>query len=152
MPRYTGHANAATGTNKTILTLFQPAASPAHRLRLYEIILGCAATPADQAALFFLGRFTAVGTEGSGFSPVPLDAADVASIADCGCGAFSVEPTYTSGLQLLTFALNQRATFRFVSAPGGEIVLPATQSNGAGMYSSTSTSTQATECYFGWAE
>lgn len=135
----------ASGTDKTILTVFDPAATPTKRAKIYEILVGSVATPADQAAKFYVGRTTAVGTEGSGFTPVNIDGAGPAGECDAGVGVFSAEPTYTASKQLLVFSLNQRATFRWVAAPGSELMLIATQNYGAGLKTSSSTSTQAYE-------
>ena len=139
-------AGVASGTDKTILNLFNAAATPTHRASIYDILVGSVATPADQAAKFYLGRSTAVGTEGAGFTPNNLDPAGPAGECDAGVGVFGAEPTYTANKQLLVFSLNQRATFRWVAAPGSEIMLTATVSNGAGLKTSSSTSTQAHEC------
>jgi hypothetical protein len=39
-------------------------------------------------------------------------------------------PTLTAGATLLNWAQNQRATFRWVAAPGKELVIPATTAYG----------------------
>lgn len=135
----------ASGTNKTVINLFNPAATPTRRLKIYDICIGSVATPADQACKFGLGRTTGVGTEGAGFVPVNLDVGGPAGEADSG-NAHSSEPTYTSNKELLVFSLNQRATFRWVCAPGSEFYSTATQNNGLGLKSRSSTSTQAHEC------
>lgn len=136
-------ASVASGTNKTLLNLFHSAATPTNRGRISDIVVGSVATPADQAADFLLNRTTAVGTEGSGLIPNNLDPGGPAGDIDSGLGVFTAEPTYTAAKQLLAFALNQRATFRWVSAPGFELVMTATQNNGAGIKTVSSTSTQA---------
>ena len=128
--KYAGNGAAAVGTNKTILTLISAATI---RPMLYDLLIGSGVTPADLATIFHLERFTAVGTEGSGFTPEPLDPDDPASLADYGVGVFAAEPTYTAGAVLLKVPLNQRATFRWVAAPGGELVVPATAANGIGL-------------------
>jgi hypothetical protein len=134
--------SVASGTDKTLINLFNPAATPVNRARIYDLIVGSVATPADQAADFLLNRTTAVGTEGSGLVPHNI-LGGPAGAYDSGLGVFSVEPTYAAASQLLAFQLNQRATFRWVAAPGSEFVLAATQNNGAGLKTVTSTSTQA---------
>jgi hypothetical protein len=136
--------DAAVGTDKTLINLFNPAATPVGRGRIFEIIVGSVATPADQACKLYVGRSTAVGTEGAGFTPNNLDPAGPAGAYDSG-NAHSAEPTYTANKQLMAFSLNQRATFRWIAAPGCELMMAATQNNGAGLYSSSSTSTQAHE-------
>ena len=138
--RYAGNANVAVGTDKTLLTMISAATV---RPRLVDVLVGCAATPADLATLFYLQRFTAPGTEGSGLVPAPLDPDDPAALADFGVGVFAAEPTYTAATILLSIALNQRATFRWVAAPGCELVAPATADNGIGCKSSASGGTAA---------
>lgn len=136
-------ASVATGSDKTIINLFNPAATPTSRGRIYDLNMGSAATPADQAADFLLNRTTAVGTEGSGLVPNNLDPAGPAGAYDSGLGVFGGEPTYTSAKQLLAFQLNQRGLFRWIADQGSELMMAATQNNGAGLKSVTSTSTQA---------
>ncbi len=133
--RYSGVGAAPVGTDRTLLALIS---APTVRPRLYELLVSSVATPADVATRFHVERLTAVGTEGSGFSPVPLDPNSPAAAADYGVGVYSVEPSYTPGGVLLNFSLNQRATFRWVAAPGGELLAPATASNGLGLQSQSS--------------
>lgn len=133
--KYSGNGSAAAGTDKTILTLISAATI---RPRLYDLVIASGASPADVATILHLERFTAVGTEDSGFTPLPLDPDDPASAADYGVGVFSVEPTYTASEVLMKIALNQRATFRWVAAPGSELVAPATADNGIGLQSQSS--------------
>lgn len=135
----------ASGTNKTLINLFNTPATPTKRGAIYDILLSSVVTPADQAAKFAVGRTTAVQTEGSGFVPVNLDPAGPAGDYDSGIGVYSVEPTYTANKELLVLSLNQRATFRWVAAPGSELKMAATQNYGAGLYTKSSTSTQAHE-------
>lgn len=136
-------ASVASGTDKTLINLFNTPATPTKRGQIYDLIVGSVATPADQAADFYLGRTTAVGTEGSGLVPNNLDPGGPAGDYDSGLGVFGAEPTYTAAKQLLGFQLNQRATFRWVAAPGSELRMAATQNNGAGLKTASSTSTQA---------
>lgn len=138
--KFCSQGSAAVGTDKTLINLFNPAATPTSRGKIYDLVVGCSATPGDQAGKFFVARTTAVGTEGSGFTPNNLDPVGPAGAYDSGI-AHSAEPTYTANKQLLTIGLNQRATFRWVAAPGAELLLAATQNNGAGLKSSSNTGT-----------
>lgn len=114
------------------------------RPKVYDIIAGAYGTPADYAAEYYVQRSTAAGTS-TAVTPQALDPADPASL--CAAGeAHSVEPTYTANAILLSFAKNARATFRWVAAPGGEIVLPATAANGVGILS-VQVSTAYTEAF-----
>lgn len=127
---YSGNATAASGTDKTLLTLIS---STTRRPSLTELLLGCGAAPADLTAIFHLERFTAAGTEGSGFTPFPVDPAFPAAAHDFGCGVFSVEPTYTASAILLRVVCHQRQTLNWKAFPGRELVAPATASNGIGL-------------------
>jgi hypothetical protein len=143
--RFSGFGSCAIGTDKAILNLFRSVATPTSRARIFDILIGCKATPADAASQFAIQRTTAVGTEGSGYSPVNLDPDGPSSQSDFGVGVFSAEPTKTSAKELLALSMNQRATVRWVASPGGELVLPATQNNGACLNCVGSTVTTAHE-------
>lgn len=137
-------AGVASGTNKGVINVFNPIATPTCRLSIYDLMVGSVATPADQACKFYVARTTAVGTEGAGFTPVNIDPGGPAGDCDSG-NAHSAEPTVTANKQLLAFSVNQRNTFRWACAPGSELRATATQNNGLHLYSSSSTSTQAHE-------
>lgn len=136
-------ASVASGTDKTLINLFHSLATPTCRGSITEVIVGSAATPGDQSADFLLNRTTAVGTEGSGLVPNNLDPGGPAGDFDSGLGVFSVEPTYTANKILLAWQQNQRITVRWLASPGRELMMTATQNNGAGLKTVTSTSTQA---------
>jgi hypothetical protein len=121
-------------TTATLGTMTADATRP-RRLRVYDAIVGSEATPADAAILWTFRRCTAAGTS-TGVTPQNLDPASAATEYDAGEN-HTIEPTYTAGAILLNIALNQRATFRWVAAPGGELVMPATASNGFGIETDT---------------
>lgn len=101
------------------------------RAKLYEIIFSQGGTPADNVIQWLLRRFdTAEGT-GTLVTPTPLDSDAPASQLTADEDQ-TVEPTYTAATELLDFDLNQRATFRFVAAPGGEFWIPAVATEGLG--------------------
>lgn len=106
------------------------------RGRLYDIIVGSDATPADNAWEWNLRRFASNNGTGTAVTPNPLDPADGAAEID-GTMAHSTEPSITANSELLQVAQNQRATFRWVAAPGGEIVVPATSDSGVILTSET---------------
>ena len=107
------------------------AGTTARRGKVYDLTLGSDATPADNAAEYALQRYTVDGTS-TAVTPQALDPADAAALAEAG-EAHSVEPTYTANGLLLQWGQNQRATYRWVAAPGGELVYPATADNGLGI-------------------
>ena len=106
------------------------------RARLYDVLVGSEASPADNAFLYVFQRITAAGTSTS-VTPRNLDPADATTEFDAGQN-HTVEPTYTAGGELLFIPVNQRATMRWVAAPGCELVIPATASNGIGIQTPTS--------------
>lgn len=99
---------------------------------VYEMLLGSAATPADNAIEWYLGRTTAAGTA-TAFTPVALDPNDPAATTAGGVN-HTAEPTYTASAILFRMALNQRASHRWVADPDGGFKIPATANNGVGLY------------------
>lgn len=135
----------ATGTTLTAILAYDAAATPTRRLSIYDILLSSVATPADQAARFAVIRATAIGTGGSARTPNNLDPGGPAGECTSKTNFTANEPTYTANSELLVLSINQRATFRWVAAPGSELRATATQNNGLGLRSINSTSTQAME-------
>ena len=130
MARYSasGSQNLASSA---ITALTIAAQSTVHRNIIYDITIGNVGAPADLVTLHTIQRITAVGTAGASVTPTLLDIADRASQSAVGEN-HSSEPTYTASTELLEVPLNHRATFRWVAAPGGEIITPATNNSGIG--------------------
>lgn len=145
----TGVQTTNTTTAKTMLTII---AAAGVRIGVYDVIMGADGTPADNALRFLAQKFTAAGTSaGSPPTPVPLDNADIAAIATCGWD-HSAEPTYTANTVFWDIAINQRATFRWVAAPDGELKGPATAANGIGLASLSPAYTGRTRVSAHWYE
>lgn len=135
MARYAVDFQRTASTTLSVGTITADATRP-RRVKWYDIIFGSEASAADNPFLYTLQRCTAAGTS-TGVTPQPLDPADAATETDAGEN-HTIEPTYTAGAILLNIALNQRATFRWVAAPYGELVSPATASNGIGVQTDVS--------------
>jgi hypothetical protein len=101
------------------------------RGKIGDVILGSDGQPDDKAVQWRLTRYTSPGTS-SPVTPSPIDPADAAFCGAAG-ESHSVDPTYTVGQILLFVSFNQRATFRWMAAPGGELVYPAVSGNGIGI-------------------
>lgn len=127
---------ARTASTSASLGSLNAPASSMRRIKLYDIVLGSEASPADNAFLYVIQRITTAGTS-TAVTPSPIDPADAASAMTAGQN-HTIEPTYTAGLVMLRLPLNQRATFRWVAGQGGELVIPATASNGLGFQTPTS--------------
>ncbi len=125
------YAVGGQDTNTAGTTMLGITATTAVRPAIYDLLVGSVATAADNAAEYFLQRYTAAGTS-TGVTPQALDSGDPAATATAGVN-HSVEPTYTASAVLLRVAKNQRATFRWVARERGELVLPATAANGIGI-------------------
>jgi hypothetical protein len=149
MRRYSGSGSTAAGTNVTIGEIVAVGATV--RARIYDIIVGSDATPADVATKLRVIRGTVSGTPTTTFTPTALDPGDPASLMSFKIGTFSGQ-TKTANSQLLEVALNQRATFRWVAVPDSEIVIPATTDNWVGVESISSTGTPNTNCTALWQE
>jgi len=113
-------------------TLLGTTGTTAIRLCWYDILLGVSGSPADNAILWYVQRSTAAGTS-TAVTPQALDPGDPAATASAGKN-HSADPTYTANAILFHLALNQRASHRWVAAPGGELKVPATANNGLGLY------------------
>lgn len=131
--RYSSSGDQAVGTNVTVIGL---TGATTIRLKLYDLMISCGASPADLTTLFHVERFTAAGTS-SAFTPIALDPDDPAALAAAGFN-HTVEPTYTADKILLRMAVHQKMTFRWAAAPGKELVAPATAANGLGLQSQSS--------------
>ena len=138
----------AAGTTLTILELVNP--GTAARGWIYDIIIGCDATPADLAGQFDVIRGTVSGT-GTGVTARALDPANPAATIAPEGGTFTGQ-TKTANSALLSVGLNQRATFRWVAVPGGELVIPGTSDNWVGIESVAHGGTPNINATMHWSE
>lgn len=107
------------------------------RPKVFDIVVGSVATPADNACKFQVQRCTTAGTPGSSPTPQAEDPGDPACVTTAGLLTFGAGPTLTANAFLLQWSQNQRATFRWVAAPGKELVMPATAANGLALMTPT---------------
>lgn len=141
MAKYGSELNkATTSTTIGVGSLEQPA-SGMRRFKVYDLIFGSEQTPADQVFLFEINRSTTVAT-GTGVTPNALDPADTAAVTITREN-LTVQGTNTAGAIPLAVPLNQRATFRWVAAPGSEIVVAATANFGLHVNTPTASGTPA---------
>jgi hypothetical protein len=141
------NGSCTAGTNKTAVEVVT---TTAVRPKIYEILIGCSAAPASQAALWQLQRHTATGT-GTAQTPAVVDSADPASVVG-GKVNMTVEGTYTAGTVMWELPLNQQATYDFKANPGREFTLAASATAGAGLKTSTSTGTAVHQGSLYWEE
>lgn len=125
MGAYTVVHQTPAGTNLTMINI---TGSASVRIKLYEVIIGSDAVPEDDATEFGIGRTSSVGTGGTALNETPVDPLMVAASGVALGGTFTGQPTWADSL--LMIALNQRATFRWMAAPGGELISTASANNG----------------------
>lgn len=135
---------ALTTTYKTLIELTSlTGATTLRKAWIYDIMFGTDGTPADNVLNFVVNRQTTTGT-GTTLAPTVLDFGDAAALITAKVNN-TIEPTITDSTGLVQIGMNQRASYRWVAAPGGELVVPATTGNGIGVrakspaYTGTST-------------
>lgn len=129
-----GSSQVNTTTYKTQADV--TAATGATTLRrawIYDVMFGADGTPADNVVVYKIDRQTSTGTRSAAVL-APLDFGDAAALITAGVNT-TVEPIVTAATQLVEIAVNQRASYRWIAAPGGELVVPATNVAGLGMRS-----------------
>lgn len=122
-------STSATGTNTGL-----------RRGKIYDMLVGTNGTPADNFMEFDACRInaassTAITTGGvlplsSISSNLLLDAADGSPVAWITINS-SVETYTTNPIELWYVGINQRASYRWVAAPGSELLYPAASSGAA---------------------
>ena len=136
-----GAQQAVAAAYKSLITL--AAGATPKRIKLYDLLIGTNGTPADNFMEWDISRVTAAGT-GTALTPNVLDAADSAALAS-SLANLTAEPTVTAASSLFYVGVNQRASYRWVAAPGSELVAPATTASGfairtrSGGYTGTAT-------------
>lgn len=132
---------AVATTSKTMLQL-AAATATLRRAFMYEWTVGPASVPnaTDCELVWSIIKQTSAGTGGVTLTMNTLDQADAAA-GSVALGNFTVEPTGAETGIIDTLGANQRASYRWVVAPGGpgEIVIPATNVAGIGIRTKSST-------------
>jgi len=135
----------ATTYGGSVLSVVGPTTTP-RRGKIYDLLIGTNGTPADNFIEWDISRVTTGSTSAAGgtlITPQSLDPADAAATSVCTVNS---SLTATISVQdILYVGVNQRASYRWVAAPGSELVWPATSSNGfalrarSGGYTGTAT-------------
>jgi len=133
---------------KTLLSVTSlTGATTLRRAWIYDVMVGTDGTPADNAVNWIVNRQTTAST-GTAHTPTPLEGPNPTGDATAlivGTVNYTIEPTVTDQTGLVQLGVNQRASYRWVAYPGGELVVPAVTANGIGVrakspaYTSTAT-------------
>lgn len=123
-----GNAGAASTTAATagIVKVDNPSASTMAAAKIYEWSIGPQANSADNTYGIRAKRQSTAGTWTS-VTPSPLDAKASASVTSSGVASTAAG---TGGVVLGQWGFHQRGGYRWVSIPGGELVVPLTFSAG----------------------
>lgn len=127
----------------TVKTMLQAAAATAtlKRAFIYEWKVGPSGVPnaTDCEIAWTVIKQTTAGTGGVALTVNALDQADAATGTVC-IGSLTAEPTGAETGIIDTLGANQRASYRWVVAPGGpgELVIPATNLAGIGIRAKSS--------------
>lgn len=149
MAKWGVSANKGSANVQSIVLPTAASSSP-RRAKIYDFSWGSGATPADTAFIFVIQRCTTAGT-GATLTPNSLDPADTLASTIVVKDTVTSDPTLTASAFLYRVAMNQRNTFRWVAAPGGELIIPATASNGL-MFGLSAASTTTMDCGLNYEE
>lgn len=119
-----GTAQNLSTSYKTIILTTASSGTQARRGQVYDVMVGTDGTPADNAVVWDISRQTAAGTATS-VTAVALNPADAAMLGTSAANA-TAEGTITATSSVFNIGMNQRASYRWVAAPGSELVYPAT--------------------------
>lgn len=142
MARFGQEMNKATTSTTVGVGALCAAAANMRRAKIYDIIFGSEATPADQVFLWEVNRSTTVPT-GTSVTPAVLDPGDTLASTIQAFENLTVQGTNTAGVVPLAVPLNQRGTFRWVASPNSELWIPATANAGFHFNTPTASGTPA---------
>lgn len=121
------------------------------RAQLYDLVLGHSGTAGDNVIRWELGRVITTLSTGTTVVPNNLDFDGPAALS-----AFDEDISAMVGevaaSQMLEIVLNQRATFRWVAAPGGEIRTPAVATSASLLLPSSAGYAGVSEASWHWTE
>lgn len=139
---------AATGqegaVSASLESCLQITGAATFRGKMYDFSISQSGTPEDSSVQWVLARFTVAPTD-TPVTPVLLDEAAPVSAADAGEDG-GTTGTITSSTEIFDQDINERAAYRWVAAPDGEIWMAAS-TNGillqvaSGAYTGTANAT-----------
>ncbi len=140
-----GTQQACSATYKTLVNVYASSGTALRRGKIYDLLVGTNGTPADNYMEWDVSRFSVtISISATAATPSPLDTADSAMLG-VSLANSTADSTYLTGASVFYVGVNQRASYRWVAAPGSELVYPATALNGlalrtrSGGYTSTAT-------------
>jgi hypothetical protein len=125
------------------------AATAAVTPTIYDFTVGTSGTPADNSTQWEAIRMSGTVGTSTASVPNPLEANDGASTS-IGATNYTAEQGTPGVIIFGPMDLNMRATYRWVAAPGGELVTPPTAANTINLRSQSSAYTGVSDahCHF----
>jgi hypothetical protein len=114
------------------------------RIEFYDFLFGASGTPSDDTITYSIIRTTGTAGAGASVTSEALDPADVASTTT-NLEDLTTEAT-TAGIELFELPVNVRASYRWVAAPKGEIIVAATANLGCAFRSKSPGFILQTDC------
>lgn len=140
MARWSAAINSG-GSNVRTTGSILAATTNMRRAKLIDILFGSSQAPADNEFTYTIQRCTLGSQAGSLQTPNATDQADTLASTMVVTGVITVDPSYTAGANALNWAMNQRASARWIPVPFDELLTPATASTGYGIGVSAATTT-----------
>lgn len=147
MAKYSLDITRTTASTTLALGIFQATATNPRRLKVYELNFGSDDTASDDNFKYVVDRVTGDGSLAGGTARTPraLDDADPASFFDAQDTAISTNPTI-GNRAYPGKTLNQRASHRWVAAPGSELVCAATNNVGFAVLTPSASAAKKIHC------
>jgi hypothetical protein len=133
-----GTKQAMAATYKTLVVLISGGTTS--RAMIYDVLVGTNGTPADNPLEFNIERQTAAGTA-TAATPVPTDPLMRACLSTAGVNATAEGTIAALTTSLFYIGMNQRASYRWVAAPGSELIVPAVAAAGLALRALSATYT-----------
>lgn len=132
MAKFTGQILKSVTSTTVGVGSVEMAGTPTRRCKLLEFICGSDAASLGTANFRWEFQRSTTGATGTSVTPKALDPGDAAmeNTYTTVKSNLSANGTLTSGAIMMTIAMSEQATVRYVANPGGEIIIPATTSNG----------------------
>ena len=121
------------------------------RGEIYDLLFGHVGVAGDNVIKWEVGRVTTTLSTGTVVAPVNLDDDGVAALSAVDDDLTTIAGEVAAS-QMLEVVLNQRATFRWVAAPGGEIRNVAVATSGVMCLPSSAGYTAESNSTLHWKE
>jgi len=139
----TGTLATTTSSYKSAMSII---ATAAVRPTIYDFSVGMSGTPADNSSQWEAIRMSGTVGTSTSTTPNPLDSGDPAATATAGQN-YTAEQGTPGVIIFGPLDLNIRATYRWVAAPGGELIAPPTAANSINLRALSSAYTGVLDCH-----